>query len=187
MDTRVFIAVNLPEGVRKKLFQYTYKWNDLPAKWTKQGNLHITLIFLGTINAEELLETINITKEVALNHEQFDIVLDKIFYGPPKKIPPRMVWISGKESMPLTLLKNDLENALLGSGKVSFTKEERKFSPHITLGRIETFKLRGVEEMPEVNEDISFSFPVSSIEVMGSRLKRGGPEYEVLESIPLKD
>ncbi len=42
------------------------------------------------------------------------------------------------------------------------------------------------EERPDVAEEINLNFEVDSIEVMESVLKRGGPEYTVLESYPLQ-
>jgi len=42
---RVFIAINLPGNIRKKLAEYQKKWPELPIRWTKQDNIHITLVF----------------------------------------------------------------------------------------------------------------------------------------------
>jgi 2'-5' RNA ligase len=38
------------------------------------------------------------------------------------------------------------------------------------------------EERPEINESIDLAFTVESIEVMESVLKRGGPQYSIIES-----
>jgi 2'-5' RNA ligase len=125
---------------------------------------------------------------VALRNSSFLVNLKKIIYGPPKKMPPRMVWVEGEKSKEFTQLRNDLEKSLLTSDKVHFSPEDRAFSPHITLGRIRSWEFRQIEpeERPEVNEEINLSFEVNSIEVMESQLKRGGAEYAVLESAPLK-
>ena len=184
MPHRTFIAVNLPEKIKRKLAEYEDKWLDLPVRWTKKENLHITLVFLGYLNDQELLETINLAESVASENEPFSINLNKIVYGPPKKMPPRMVWTEGQESQELADLQNDLENSLFGGNE----KKVKPFSPHITLGRMKTWEFRKLnpEERPDINEQISFNFEVNSIEVMESRLKRGGPEYIVLESCLLK-
>ncbi len=188
MRHRLFIAINLPEEIKRKLSEYEGKWPELPIRWTKGENLHITLIFLGYLLDEELLEICKITKEVASRNQSFSINLNKICYGPPKKMPPRMAWVNGEKSREFTALKNDLEKSLGISEGVSFSPEKRVFSPHITLGRIRAWEFRQleIEERPEVNEDIDLSFEVNSIEVMESQLKRGGPNYAVLESAPLK-
>ncbi|MBZ9572097.1 RNA 2',3'-cyclic phosphodiesterase [Patescibacteria group bacterium] len=187
MRHRVFIAVNLPENIKRKLTDFQEKWPELPTRWTKLENLHITLIFLGYISDEEVFEICKITKEVVQKNEPFSINLNKICYGPPKKMPPRMVWVKGEKSKKLTKLKNDLENALSASAGSKHRKETRPFSPHITLGRIRQWEFRKIEpeERPEVDIDLSLSFEVFSIEVMESFLKRGGSEYTILESTQL--
>lgn len=190
---RVFIAINLPSDVKKQLASYQQKWQEIPAKWTSSENLHITLEFLGDLTDEEMGNVCMIAKEVAQNHKCFSVDLIKILYGPPHKMPPRMVWTEGEKSEELADLKNDLQECLME--KISFKPEGRGFSPHITLARISEWQFRQIEpeERPEVNEDINLNFFVESIEVMESVLKpasrqggRGGPVYEVLESCELK-
>jgi len=189
MRHRIFIAINLPEEIKKKLIDCQKKWPELPIRWTKKENLHITLIFLGYLSDEELLEICKITKEIALRNQPFLINLNKICYGPPKKLPPRMVWVEGEKSREFTVLKDDIEKSLVTSERVNFSPENRVFSPHITLGRIRVWEFRQIEpeERPEVDEEIDLNFEVNSIEVMESQLKRGGVEYTILESASLVD
>jgi len=188
MRHRIFIAINLPGDIKRKLIDCQGKWLELPCRWTKKENLHITLIFLGSLSDEELLGVLKITKTVTQRHEPFSISLIKIYYGPPKKMPPRMVWAEGEKSEELGKLQSDLENSLLASPIKGLESESRSYAPHITLGRIKAWEFRQIEpeERPEVNEEINLSFEVNSIEVMESQLKRGGAEYVVLESAPLK-
>lgn len=196
MRHRIFIAINFPEEIKRGLEKFQAKWPDLPAKWIKPENLHITLAFLGYLSDEELLEVLKITKEVAQKHQSFSIRLNKILYGPPQKMPPRMVWIEGacpelvdgKKVDKLSYLQKDLAQTIFSSQiKISEETENRPYTPHITLGRIRTWEFRQIEpeERPQVEQDISLSFDVNSIEVMESQLKRGGAEYTVLESCPL--
>jgi len=189
MRHRIFIAINLPEDIKKRISDYQKNWPTLPIRWTKKENLHITLVFLGYLNDEELLEVINITKEVASKNQSFLINLNKILYGPPKKFPPRMVWVEGEKSQGLANLQRDLENSLYSSPLKGVKEGEiRPYSPHITLGRIKSWEFRSIEseERPKVYQEISLNFPVESIEVMESDLKRTGPEYSILESCSLK-
>lgn len=184
---RIFIAINLPAEVKKELGFYAEKWPELPAKWTEKENLHITLEFLGHITDEELVDVCSAVKEVSKRHVPFSIVLSKVCYGPPKKMPPRMVWVEGEKSDDIADLKDDLQDFL--TEKVSYRPDEKGFSPHITLARINEWEFRKIEpeERPEVNEDIDLVFTVESIEVMESELKRSGPVYTILESHNLKD
>lgn len=182
---RIFIAINLPEAIKNRLASYQKNWPTLPIRWTKKENLHITLMFLGYLTDEELLETIKITQKVAKKHQPFILNLKKIVYGPPKKMPPRMIWIEGEKSKELSNLQNDLENSFFSSSLIKgLEKEERVYTPHITLGRIKTWEFRQIEpeERPIVEEEINLNFGVNSIEVMESELKRGGAEYTILET-----
>lgn len=185
MRQRIFIAINLPEEIKEELLNYQKNWPELPVKWIKKESLHITLIFLGYISDEELPKIIKIIKEVSKRHSPFSINLTKICYGPPKKIPPRMVWIEGEKSEELGKLQKELENALFSvSIKELKEPENRPYTPHITLGRIRQLEFRQIEpeERPEIDEEINLNFEVNSIEVMESHLKRGGAEYIVLET-----
>lgn len=169
MRHRIFIAINLPEDIKKQLVVYQSKWLELPCRWTKKEGLHITLEFLGHLTDEELIELCQKTREIASEKEAFTVHLNKICYGPPssssmKSRTPRMVWVMGERV------------------------KEFNFSPHITLGRIKTWQFRQIEpeERPEVNEDINLSFEVNSIEIMESQLKKTGPNYTILQSCPFK-
>lgn len=182
---RIFIAVHLPEPIKKELVVWEKKLEDLPIRWTKEENLHFTLIFLGNTSHKELEEVFRICREVAQRYEPFSLLLNEITYGPLEG-PPRMVWVRGESKEFLDLQKN-LEDALHKSPILHFVPEKRKFTIHLTLGRIREWEFRKIEpeERPEIYEEISLEVPVRSIEVMESKLRRGGAEYTVLQSFPL--
>lgn len=171
MRHRIFIAINLPEDVKKELAGCQDKWPKLPVRWTKQENLHITLEFLGYVSDEELLRVFQDAKDMASGHESFTVTINKICYGPPDKMPPRMIWAIA---------------APQGGARLAPSGRGGNF--HVTLGRIRTWQWKQIEleERPDVNEEMDLSFQVNSIEVMESLLKRGGPEYTILESYPLE-
>ena len=186
MKHRIFIAINLPQDVKKKLRSYKIKWPEIPARWTFEENLHITMLFIGEVDPEYLAEICEITKEIASKNQLFYLTLKNVSYGPldknPKK-PPRMLWAIGEKSEKLNKLKSDIE-------KIETQQENnaiREFIPHITLARIKGFQFAKIdpEELPIVNEEISIRIPVSSIEVMESVLKRTGPEYAIIDSYEL--
>ena len=197
MGHRVFIAINFPKDVKEELGNIRDEFPSLPCRWTRKENLHLTLLFLGYLNDEEVLETCKIVKAVGERHSPFVFELNNISYGPPtnplKKQSfhgagklPRMVWASGQPTKELTKLNQDLENSLFE--KISKDSEQgRSFAPHVTLARIKQWQLREMEleEIPEINKEISLRIPVESIEVMESELKREGPEYSILETCPL--
>ena len=170
MMHRIFIAINLPEDVKRQLIEYQKKIDGLfqspsPIRWTNEDNLHITLEFLGNLSDDEVMKVCQDTEEFAKNHKPFTITLDKISYGPPKKTPPRMIWVTGEKIPELNL------------------------TPHITLGRIKMWEFRQLEleEIPDVSREIGLGFEINSLEVMESKLQKFGPDYTILESCPLKN
>jgi 2'-5' RNA ligase len=182
---RVFVAINLPAEIAKELYSYAEKWPELPAKWTPRENLHITLEFLGALTDEEMGEVCLAAKGVAENHKSFSLNINKILYGPPNKMPPKIVWAEGDKSEELSALRADLESALIEA--VRFVPENQTFAPHITLARISEWEFRKIEpeERPEINEMLDLFFTVESIEVMESEKRKSGPVYTIIESYQL--
>jgi len=185
---RIFIAINLPENIKKKLNDYQNNFREMPIKWTNTNNLHITLAFLGYIGNQEFLELSKIIKQTVVGQAPFYISLDKIFYGPLKTMPPKMVWARFDASENFNSLRNNLNNLLLDSEIIDFSLDSKKFSPHITLGRVKKMEWRQIEpeDRQDIEQNLNLKFPVNSIEIMESKLKRNGPEYNILESVKLK-
>lgn len=189
---RIFIAINLPEQTKKKLFEWELKleqeyglgeFRGRNINWVIKNNLHITLIFIGYATDEETYEIAKTIKEIAKNHQSFFINLESIILGPTGK-PSRMFWVEGEKSQELAELQNDLENALSMSN--GYQKEIRAFKSHITLARFKSSEVaKKIKERGIVNKKINYQVSVDSIELMQSVLSRFGPEYIILESAEL--
>ena len=179
---RIFIAINFPEEIKRVLAGYEKQWHDLPARWTRKENLHVTLVFIGDVYDEAIGEVCMAVKKVVQNYKSFLVHFDKVSYGPKGK-SPKMVWLHGQKSKELSSLRAALEDAILAV--IPFKPEERAFSPHVTLAKINQMAFRQTDlfERPEIAEDVDLHFEVESIEVMESVLKKGGPEYSVVESM----
>ena len=200
---RIFIAINLPEEAKEELLAYKNKWPELlasptrldpaeraggPARWTTKENLHLTLAFLGNTSDQELEEVCSVIKQVGARHQPLSIEFNKIVYGPLRLRSgqaPRMIWAVAEPASSadkLLELQKDVVQTL-------HVEQEQNFTPHLTLARLKAFELQGMEleEMPDVNEEVSISFEVKSIEVMESRLRRSGAEYTTIQSFMLKE
>jgi len=184
---RLFIAINLPEKIKNRLASYQNNWPQLPAKWTRPENLHITLLFLGNVAEQDIPAALEIVKNTAQKYPPVNLKLTKISYGPPQKIPPRMVWILAEKNEFLADLKKDIEQQLIDQN-VHFQIEDRGFVPHITFARLNNWELRQIdpEEVPQIDEAINFDFEAKTIELMESQAKKSGAEYDILESCELK-
>ena len=177
---RIFIAINLPEDAKTALLAYRERWPELPARWTSKDNLHLTLAFLGNMSDKELAEVCRSMREIGARHSRFELKVTHVQYGPDAQ-RPRMIWALIEKSPELLELQKYVMRML-------HTEEEQDFIPHLTLARLRIFELQRMEaeELPDVNEDISVSFEVKSIEVMESALRRSGAEYSRIQSFMLK-
>jgi len=182
---RVFLAISLPGGMRERLYAFRDRWPELPARWTRTENLHVTLLFLGNVSDAELPDVCRVAHDVAKRHAPFALRFSRVRFGPedkaPERVRPRMVWVVGERSSELDALRRDLEHELCGGPSGG------AFTPHVTIARIKQTELRSMEqeEVPAVDEKIGEESMVESVEVMESDLKRGGPVYTVLESAKL--
>lgn len=183
MKRRIFIAINLPEDVKNKLQQLQRKWADLPVRFVKRDSLHLTIVFVGYVSDEEMLKICQAAKAVAKRRGPLTLSFNRICLGPHGK-PPRLIWLEGEKSQELIDIKSELENRLLREIR-GIGREKIEMLPHITLARIRQAEWRGLLEKPQIDERVSISAPVNSIEVMESNLQRSGAEYTVLESADL--
>ncbi len=176
---KIFIEIEIPNQVKKRLIERIEKWQNLPVKWMRQENLHITLIFLGYVDESVMPDICSKVAEAALKMESFDIYFDKIEIGPNLE-KPQMVWFSGQASEGLKNLYEVVEKEL-----DIFQAGKKQFRPHITLGKIQKAKWEQLKEVPVIDEQFKVSISVDNLLVMESSGEEGGQEYHVIESCPL--
>lgn len=177
---KIFIEIEVPAQVKKRLMQKAVQWKDLPVKWMKEVNLHVTLAFLGYVDESMLPEICEKVAEAASKQEIFDLEFEKIALGPDPQ-DPQMFWLEGSASENLRQLNESIEKALN-----IFRREHKEFRPHVTLGRIRTLKWDELETKPIVDEKMHVVFSVENVLVMESSEEKGGALYSVLESCPLQ-
>ncbi len=178
---RTFIAVEIPEKERKTIWELIIeqKKKNLPIKWVEFQNLHITLKFLGEIDEKKLDRILDILSTISSRTKSFKISLENIGCFPGIR-NPRVLWIGvnhgGNE---LIKLATEIENDLY---KIGFKKEDKKFHPHLTIGRIKTPCT--VEDI--MNQKIKTElFDVKEFILFKSMLQPSGPIYEKLKNFPL--
>jgi RNA 2',3'-cyclic 3'-phosphodiesterase len=179
MQRRIFIGISLPEKIKKRLYQKIEKWRDLPIKWSREENFHITLSFLGYLYDDVIFDVCRKVRSVSDNFDSFDINLEQIELGPNLE-NPNMIWLTGVANDNLKQLQENLEKEL-----GIFQSEKKAFRPHVTLGRIRKTKWEVIAEKTLISEKFSVSIPVKSVEVLESRYEEGKRKYIVLENCPL--
>jgi len=180
MKRKIFISINIPDKIKTKLIKTTQKWQNLPVKWTKEANLHITLLFLGHVDEESLIEICQKVREVASSEDVFDIEFDEIELFPSPG-EPRMVALTGQHNKQLLAIHEKIEKELN-----IFTSSKKTFRPHITLGKGRKYKWEALENKPSIKEKYPLTVTVETIDVMASDFGDGSSEYTIIESCPLK-
>ena len=163
--------------------QEQLKQSHADVRWELPHQLHATIKFLGDVE-ERTMPTVLSTIQTGVRlFPHFEIVYATIGFFPDKR-HPRIIWIGcGENKGTLLHIKNNLDNQLLPLG---FAVEDRKFHPHITLGRVKSN--RNLHHLTPMLEKCTFEPRVAVVKeilVMQSVLKPRGAEYSVLQSIQL--
>jgi 2'-5' RNA ligase len=124
---RLFFALWPGDDVRHALFHW--QTQNLPAdvRWQHRADLHLTLHFLGDVDAALVDDLRHLGDDVGLS--RFTIMLDEIGYWPR----PQVLW-AGPTLAPgeLVALYRRLEPGLQALG---LETERRTYRPHLTLAR----------------------------------------------------
>ncbi|MFC1638296.1 RNA 2',3'-cyclic phosphodiesterase [Patescibacteria group bacterium] len=180
MQRKIFIGIDLPGKVKKRLMQKIEKYQDLPVRWSAEENLHITLVFLGHVDDDLLPEVCENVQRAVGDVDIFDIDFNRIELGPGPGAEAKMVWVSGEASEELKDLQEKIEKEL-----GVFGREKKAFRPHITLGRIKQFGWSELDEFPEINEEYLLGIPVENVDIIESTVIDGKRKFMVIESCPM--
>ena len=187
---RLFIAIDVPGAVRDALVgaQQSLRERAPPRlRWTRPDAMHLTLKFLGDVDAARVPSLSRVVAGVAARHQSFGLSVSRLGAFPGGR-RLQVVWagIEG-DLQALGALRDALEAALVADG---YAAETRAFRPHVTLGRT-----RGGMR-PDEAERISaaltatalphgLAFTVERVVLYRSHLGAGGSRYEVLAAAEL--
>jgi RNA 2',3'-cyclic 3'-phosphodiesterase len=178
MQRRIFIGISLENNLKKKLGKIIDRWRDLPVKWSSENNLHLTLLFLGFINDEELIEVCKSLARAAISADPFYFEMKEIQLAPNTN-KPKMIWYSGIANAELKELYEKVEKSM-----GMYQSSKKTFSPHVTLGRIRATKWKQLASQPIIDEKLDAVITVSEICIFESIFEDGKRKYEIIESYP---
>lgn len=177
---RCFIAINLPETVKKelaKLISQLKQINPSPLiKYVRPEAIHLTLHFLGYLNDEQVSQVQTILTNVVKKYSATDLLTEKIDAFPNLK-RPRVIYLASEEQTGegLISLQKTIGQEL---EKNDIDVDYRAWQPHLTLARIKgptEFKLKDLKIA-------QLKIPVNSIELMESQLTSKGAKYKIISS-----
>lgn len=188
---RLFIAVPVGDAVRDGAAAVLADLRASRAdyKWVEPRHLHLTLAFLGELDAARLPGLGGAIEAAAADRKPFPVVFGQL--GAFDSFArPKVLWLGVSEGA--ARLK-ELEAALrAGLAERGFMVEEREFTPHLTLGR-----MRSMRNLANLRARLGhWSDPsrlgrlravVDRLLLIESRLSDKGPEYTVLQEARLRE
>lgn len=184
---RTFIAIDPGKPIRDRLvaLQETLARSGTEVKWVGPDNLHVTLLFLGEVNDVDVPAVCETVAEGVAEHSPFAMTVETVGCFPnPRR--PRIVWAGvGQGAQEVCAVHDALEGPLMDLG--CYRREERKYTPHITLGRVKSD--RPTDPLAAAlgkhaawkGGDVT----IQEIHVMSSELTSTGPVYTVLSRAKL--
>ena len=180
---RLFIAVDLPNDIRKELIEIERKLKPLTdsAKWVSPESIHITLKFLGEVPSKRMDD---IDAALAgLTWKPFTVTVHGVGFFPGPR-SPRILW-AGMEAPTMRRLAERLDTRM---ERLGFEKEKRGFRPHVTLARARDTRMDTalVKAAAEYTEHEFGSFTADRIFLVQSTLKPAGPIYQKVKEYLLE-
>lgn len=129
---RLFIALDITDAIRDRISLFLAGVSGFApdARWAKPESLHVTLKFIGE-QSEPAVEPIK-NKLSAVQSAAAEIQFRGYGFFPTAK-SPRVFWIGLQAGPQLAALAAQIDDKMASLG---IPKEDRAFSPHLTLARI---------------------------------------------------
>ena len=175
---RLFVAVDLPQETKEAVRAIC---RGLPeARWVPLEQFHLTLRFIGDTDDDMFVAIKTALGKVV--GAPFDLALEGIGHFPPGR-RARVLWVGMEQNETLTKLAKDVELALEMAGA---PREERPFSPHITLARFREPPFGGIAPFEERHRDFALPpFTVTAFYLYSSVLTPKGAIHTREATYPL--
>jgi len=176
---RLFVGIPLPREIVDTLYYVVQDWKNCAdgVKYVEPENMHITLKFIGDVDAGRAERISTILEQVSF--APFSVHLEGVGAFPSVN-RPRVLWIGVNEGFEDTVhLSMQIDGLLSAEG---VPRETRKFHPHVTIGRVKSYSPTVPEKIREYAGRPFGSFVVERFVLYKSTLTPNGPVYEELNS-----
>lgn len=182
---RLFIALHFPDDIKRQLGEIIEQARPKAdgIKWVESKNMHLTLKFLGD-TPEDMVSPIIGGIESAVGDCSACQITVEGFGGFPNLRKPRVIWAGMNGAGPIVKLAGAINSELAGIG---IEKDRKRFSPHITLGRVK--RPSNYSALADFFKNLNFlseSLILDSLALVKSTLTPSGPIYENVHKIELK-
>ena len=186
---RAFVAISVPTSLLREVGrvqrQLLEEIGGNTIRWTRPEQMHLTLRFLGNVERSRLEEIQNALTAALVTVPPFRLTLEGIGCFPSSR-KPNVIWVG---------LAGDLDvlqrvQQSIGEEIAPFAShcEERRFHPHLTLGRVKTRNARNLRvagALEKMQIKGLGNWTVDAVELIQSKLSPQGSQYTRLSSVGL--
>lgn len=176
---RLFVGIPLSPELRKRLKREMLSWPKEAVLQTAEENLHVTLMFLGFVQEEDIPEMCATVGGACEEHQAFELSFTGMELQDSAE-NPKMIWLSGEASEELKKLRESLEKAFS-----TFVVEKKIYRPHVTLAKIKKSKWLTLEKKPILKEKLFLIESIDTIAVFESLTIDGKRRYEQIDTFHL--
>lgn len=186
---RTFVAVELSPDVAGHCRDLIKRLSKVETEvhWVDPKSIHLTLKFLGDVLDREVHEVCRAVEKACAGMDAFDFSCGGVGAFPSLE-RPRTIWLGIRQgSDKLAELSERVEHEL---HLIGYPKERRRFSPHITIGKIRDGGVPEpalIEALQRLANFDGGECDVSEVTVFSSELRREGPLYTPLSHAGLKE
>jgi len=183
---RLFVALEIPTAVRGNLASLIEELRAADAaatknkaRWVRAENLHVTLKFIGNVDAGKLEAIRVVLGEVSAGGD-VELRFRGVGFFPNEK-RPRVLWAGIAASPNLAPLAAEIDARL---EKLGIARETREYAPHLTLARFDppgiSEKLRAAAQENAARE--FGAVRAGEFHLFESKTRPTGAEYTRLSS-----
>jgi 2'-5' RNA ligase len=174
---RLFVAADLGDSARAAIAEAQARLRahapQAALRWVRPEHLHLTLVFLGEIDAARLPAAADaLTPPVG--QRPFEMELAGLGIFPPHGLP-RALWLGIRSDGHIRALQRELADRLDAAG---FAPGDRSFNPHLTLARWRSARARDRRQLlSAVLPNPVARARIDHATLYESRLSSTGPAY----------
>jgi 2'-5' RNA ligase len=178
VSARLFVALELPAGVRARLaaFGHAAAGRADALRPVAEDALHLTLAFLGHRDVADIEPAAAVVRETS--GDAIALALGDPLWLAPRRPHVLTVALDDRGGA-LGALRDDVVGRLASS--LDWEPDRRRFRPHVTVARVR----RGARPGRDLPAAPQATFAAEAVTLFRSHLGRGPARYEALERLAL--
>lgn len=189
-QVRSFIAIPVPDDGIQALQAVVKEFDPeigRSVRWVRPEGIHLTLKFMGNIPAGMVEQVLAALPSVTKDFSPFSLAMSGLGAFPSLR-KPRVLWAGLEGDLEvLSALQQAVDEAV---GDLGLPREQRPFSPHLTLGRVRREasegQLRRIAEVVGAGQLPSTpSWTADTVNLMRTELDPAGSRHYLVGAAPI--